>query len=71
MATSPQSLINADAQPIYGDLKDRASLDKACEGIETVITTATATMRGGEDTLESVDLICVNGRCDCFRGSGR
>jgi uncharacterized protein YbjT (DUF2867 family) len=55
MATSAQSLIDAGAKPVYGDLKDRASLDEACEGIETVITTANSAMRGGEDTVETVD----------------
>ena len=55
MATSPQSLIDAGAQPVYGDLKDRASLDRACEGIETIITTANSAMRGGEDTVDTVD----------------
>ncbi len=55
LATSAQTLIDAGAQPVYGDLKDRASLDKACAGIETVITTATAAMRSGDDTVDSVD----------------
>lgn len=55
MATSPQSLIDAGAQPVYGDLKDRASLDAACDGIETLITTANSAMRGGEDTVDTVD----------------
>jgi uncharacterized protein YbjT (DUF2867 family) len=55
-ATSAQSLINLGAEVVYGDLKDRASLETAVEGIDTVITTATATQRGGEDSVESVDL---------------
>jgi uncharacterized protein YbjT (DUF2867 family) len=55
MATFAQSLIDAGAKPVYGDLKDRLSLDKACSGIETVITTANSAMRGGEDNVESVD----------------
>ena len=55
MATSPRTLVDAGARPVYGDLKDRASLDRACEGIETVITTANSAMRGGEDTVETVD----------------
>lgn len=45
----------AGAQPVYGDLKDRPSLDAACAGVETVITTATSGSRGGADTIESVD----------------
>ena len=55
-ANTAQSLIEAGAQAVAGDLKDRASLDAACRGVDTVITTATATQRGGEDTIESVDL---------------
>ena len=56
MATSAQTLIDAGAQPIYGDLKDRASLDQAVAGVDTVITTANSVLRGGEDTVETVDL---------------
>lgn len=55
LATSPQSLIEAGVQLVYGDLKEPASLVSACEGIETVITTANSAMRGGEDTVETVD----------------
>ncbi len=56
MATLASSLIEAGAQPIYGDLKDRASLDAACKGIETVITTANSASRGGGDNVQTVDL---------------
>jgi uncharacterized protein YbjT (DUF2867 family) len=55
MATSAKTLIEAGAIPVYGDLKDRMSVDLACIGIETVITTANSAMRGGEDTVDSVD----------------
>lgn len=54
MATSAESLIAAGAQAVSGDLTDLASLDAACAGIDTVITTATATKRDGD--LEAVDL---------------
>jgi uncharacterized protein YbjT (DUF2867 family) len=56
MATSAQSLIDAGAQPVYADLKDRASLDAVCAGADTVLTTASATKRQGADTIETVDL---------------
>jgi uncharacterized protein YbjT (DUF2867 family) len=36
MATPAQTLIDAGAQPVYGDLKERSSLDSACQGIDTV-----------------------------------
>lgn len=54
MATSAESLIAAGAQVVSGDLTDRASLDAACAGVDTVITTATTTKR--EQDLEGVDL---------------
>jgi uncharacterized protein YbjT (DUF2867 family) len=56
MATPAQALIDAGAQPVYGDMKDRASLDAACQGIETVVTTANSARRGGEDNVQTVDL---------------
>ena len=40
---------------VRGDLKDTESLHKACRGMEAVVTTANATARGGEDTIQSVD----------------
>ncbi len=55
-ATTAQSLIKLGAQPVYGDLTDPASLEKACVRVDTVITTATAAERGGKDTLDAVDL---------------
>ncbi|HEX2915263.1 MAG TPA: SDR family oxidoreductase [Chloroflexia bacterium] len=51
-----QPLVQAGAQPVFGDLKDRASLDPACAGVDTVITTANTALRGGEDNVETVDL---------------
>ena len=55
-ATSAEELIEAGAEPVYGDLRDRASLNAAVEGTETVITTANSVGRGGEDNPQSVDL---------------
>ena len=44
------------AETVVGDVKDRASLEAACRGTETVISTITSTRsRGAGDTLESVD----------------
>jgi len=51
-----QSLVDAGAQVVMGDLKHPHSLDAACKGVETIITTANAGFRGGDDTPESVDL---------------
>ncbi len=55
MATSPDALIGAGARPVFADLKDRASLDAVCDGIDTLITTANSAMRSGEDNVNTVD----------------
>lgn len=55
-ATSAQSLIDAGAEPVYGDLKDAASLGAAVNGVDTVISTASASQREAPDTIEAVDL---------------
>jgi uncharacterized protein YbjT (DUF2867 family) len=51
-----QSLLQAGARPVVGDLKDRPSLDPACDGVATIITTANSASRGGEDNPQTVDL---------------
>lgn len=56
LATSAEALIEAGAKPVYGDLKDRSSLDAACQGIDTVITTANSVLRTDPDNVQSVDL---------------
>jgi uncharacterized protein YbjT (DUF2867 family) len=49
-------LTTLGATLVEGDLKDAASLDRACAGVDTVISTASATLsRGGGDNLETVD----------------
>src|SRR6266566_7907611 len=50
-----QPLVDAGAQVVLGDLKQRSSLNAACEGVDIVITTASAGERGGEDTVQTVD----------------
>jgi NADH dehydrogenase len=50
-----QPLEQQGAAVSIGDLKDRASLDRACAGIDTVITTANSARRGGDDNVDSVD----------------
>jgi NADH dehydrogenase len=39
-----------------GDLKDPASIRRAVEGVDSVITTANSARRGGDDNVETVDL---------------
>jgi uncharacterized protein YbjT (DUF2867 family) len=51
-----QLLADAGTQVVLGDLKEPDSLDAACQGVETVITTANSAARGGEDTVQTVDL---------------
>ena len=51
-----RALKAAGAKLVTGDLKDRASLEKALEGVDTVICTASSTLSRREgDSLESVD----------------
>jgi NADH dehydrogenase len=51
-----QTFAAAGAGAALGDLKDPASLAAACRGVDTVITTASAGQRGGDDTPRTVDL---------------
>jgi uncharacterized protein YbjT (DUF2867 family) len=50
-----EALVGAGAEPMVGDLKDPASLAAACADVDTVVTTANSSARGGEDTVDSVD----------------
>jgi uncharacterized protein YbjT (DUF2867 family) len=70
LGTPADILINAGAQPVYGDLKDRPSLDEACRNVTTVITTANSVLRSGEDTIESVDLKGTHNLIDAAREAG-
>jgi len=54
--SSYRELVDEGAEAVTGDLKEPASLHDACEGVVAVVTTANAIGRGGEDTIESVDL---------------
>lgn len=42
-------------ETVTGDLKDAASLKRACDGVEIVITTANSVSRGGDDNAQTVD----------------
>lgn len=44
------------AEIVVGDVGDAESLDRACSGIDTLLTTASAVRRGGDDTIDRVDL---------------
>jgi uncharacterized protein YbjT (DUF2867 family) len=60
----------AEAAAVTGDLKDRASLDAACRGVTTVITTANSAQRGGDDNVSSVDLQGNLSLIDAAAGAG-
>ncbi|PNY80743.1 SDR family oxidoreductase [Deinococcus koreensis] len=52
-----EALRQLGAEPALADLKDPASLRRACDGVDTVITTATTTLRDQEsDSIADVDL---------------
>ena len=70
MATSADVLIAAGAQAVVGDLKERASLDAACQGIDVVITTANSALRGGDDNPQTVDADGNRNLIDVVKAAG-
>jgi uncharacterized protein YbjT (DUF2867 family) len=64
------AFVAAGAEAAFGDLKDPASLAVACRGVDTVITTASAGERGGDDTPASVDLEGNRNLIDAARTAG-
>jgi uncharacterized protein YbjT (DUF2867 family) len=65
-----QPLVEAGAQVVLGDLKEPGSLGAACEGVNTVITTANSAARGGEDTVQTVDLEGNRNLIDAAKAAG-
>ena len=65
-----QPLVEAGAQAVLGDLKDPATLGPACDGIDVVITTANTATRGGEDTVQTVDVVGNRQLIDAARAAG-
>jgi uncharacterized protein YbjT (DUF2867 family) len=49
------ALSNAGIEIVAGDLRDPATLAKACQGVETVVTTATSMPSAAEDGLRRID----------------
>ncbi len=59
------------AETVIGDVKDRASLDAACRGAQTVISTVTTTRsRAAGDSLESADHAGQLGVVDASQAGG-
>lgn len=49
------ALRDAGAEIVLGDLKDPASLERALQGVDVVLTTANSAMRGGDDNPRTVE----------------
>jgi NADH dehydrogenase len=62
-------LASAGAEVVRGDLRDPASLETACQGIDTVISTASATRRS-DDTPENVDYRGTRNLIDAASSAG-
>lgn len=58
------------AEIVMGDLTDRISVEKACVGIDTVVTTANTARRSGTDTVERVDLAGTRNLIDAAKQAG-
>jgi NADH dehydrogenase len=65
-----QALQTAGAQISVGDLKNRATLDAACAGVDVVITTANSALRGGADNTQTVDTDGNRNLIDAARSAG-
>lgn len=70
MAVSPRDLLAAGAEAVYGDLKDRASLDAAAAGVQTVITTANSALRGGDDNPFTIEMQGNRNLIDAAQAAG-
>ncbi len=58
------------AEPVLADLKDRAALERACDGASAVLTTANALGRELPDSLESVDRLGTQALIDAAHSGG-
>jgi uncharacterized protein YbjT (DUF2867 family) len=68
-----ENLKQLGVELMQGDLKDRVSLDRACQGATAVITTATMVtdaFRQPDDTIQSVDLEGQISLVDAARAAG-
>lgn len=63
-------LADAGAEVVFGDLKNRSSLDPACKGVQTVVTTANSARRGGDDNPQTVDLEGNRNLIDAAKAAG-
>jgi uncharacterized protein YbjT (DUF2867 family) len=63
-------LVEQGAEAVTGDLKQPESLEAACRGVDTVITTANSALRGGPDSVETVDRQGNHNLIDAARSAG-
>jgi NADH dehydrogenase len=67
------ALRSCGAEIVQGDLRDRASLDAACQGVTALISTVSAmpfSYQPGENDIQSVDLEGVKALIDAARAAG-
>lgn len=70
-ANKRAALVALGVETVTGDLKDAASLARACDGIEAVISTASATLSRQEgDSIETVDRQGQLALIDAARNAG-
>jgi NADH dehydrogenase len=69
-SSAHEPLAQAGAEVVRGDLKDRASLDAACKGVDVVITTANSAHRGGDDNPRTVELEGNRNLVDAAKDAG-
>jgi NADH dehydrogenase len=67
---SAASITARGAQTAMGDLKDPASLQRACEAVDVVITTANSASRGGDDNPQTVEEQGNRNLVDAARAAG-
>ena len=68
--SSVARLVEAGATVAIGDLRDRASLDAACRGATTLISTANSARRTGDDNVQTVDLDGTRNLIDAAKAAG-
>jgi uncharacterized protein YbjT (DUF2867 family) len=58
------------AEIVFGDLREPPTLEAACAGVDTLVTTANTARRGGDDTVDSVDLQGTRDLIDAAKKAG-
>jgi len=64
------ALVRRGAQPYVGDLRDPSTLISAVRGARVVISTANSAGRGGEDTVETVEIAGNRALIDAAANAG-